>query len=63
MQKGLTTLDKDFYDEEREFRDEMTRAERNIRRKNEDVNDENMDILLQDYLEQQAASKEIDDEA
>ena len=63
MQKGLTTLDKDFYDEEREFRDEMTRAERNIRRKNTDVNDDNIDMLIQDYFEQKAASKEIDDEA
>lgn len=62
MQKGLTTLDKDFYDEEREFRDEMTKAERNIRRKNMDANDENMDMLLDDYLEQQDIDKEIEDE-
>jgi len=63
MQKGLTSLDKDFYDEEREFRDQMTQAERNIRRKNVDVNDENIDILLDDYMEQQALDKEIDEEA
>jgi hypothetical protein len=63
MQKGLTTLDKDFYDEEREFRDQMTQAERNIRRQNVDVNDENMDIFLEDYMEQQDIDKEIDDEA
>jgi hypothetical protein len=62
MQKGLTTLDKDFYDEEREFRDEMTQAERNIRRKNPDANDDNMDILLEDYMEQQATDKAIEDE-
>jgi hypothetical protein len=63
MQKGLTTLDKDFYDEERDFRDQMKQAERNIRRKNVDANDENMDILLDDYMEEQATNKEIDDEA
>jgi DNA-binding protein H-NS len=63
MQKGLTTLDKDFYDEEREFRDQMTQAERNIRKKNVDANDENMDILLEDYMEQQAIEKDIDDDA
>lgn len=63
MQKGLTTLDKDFYDEERDFRDQMTQAERNIRKKNSDANDENMDIFLEDYMEQQAINKEIDDEA
>jgi hypothetical protein len=63
MQKGLTTLDKDFYDEERDFRDEMTKAERNIRKKNPDANDENMDILLDDYMGEQATNKEIDDDA
>ena len=63
MQKGLTALDKDFYDEEQEFRDEMTKAERNIRKKNADATDENMDILLGEYLEQQQTANEIDNEA
>jgi hypothetical protein len=63
MQKGLTILDKDFYDNEREFRDEMTKAERNIRRKNTDANDENMDILLDDYMEQQRVGDAIENEA
>jgi len=63
MQKGLTTLDKDFYDEERDFRDEMTKAERNIRRKNADANDENIDILMEEYIEQQNVEQAIDEEA
>ena len=63
MQKGLTTLDKDFYDEERDFRDEMTKAERNIRRKNADANDENIDILMEEYMEQHNVDQAIDDEA
>ena len=63
MQKGLTMFDKDFYDDERDFRDEMTKAERNIRKKNPDANDENMDILLEDYMEQQGVDREIDDDA
>jgi hypothetical protein len=63
MQKGLTTLDKDFYDEERDFRDEMTKAERNIRRKNADANDENIDILMEEFMEQNNVDKSIDDEA
>jgi hypothetical protein len=63
MQKGLTALDKDFYDEEQEFRDEMTKAERNIRKKNGDANDENIDILLGEYMEQQQVDAEIDEEA
>ena len=63
MQKGLTALDKDFYDEEQEFRDEMTKAERNIRKKNADANDENIDILLGEYMEQQQVDADIDEEA
>ena len=41
----------------------MTKAERNIRRKNTDANDENMDILLDDYMEQQRVGDAIDNEA
>jgi len=63
MQKGLTTLDKDFYDEEQEFRDKMTQAERKIRRNNSDANDENIDILLDDYMEQQQIDEDIETEA
>ena len=58
----MTTLDKDFYDEEQTFRDEMTRAERNIRKKNPDANDENIDILLNEYREQQQVESEIEAE-
>jgi hypothetical protein len=63
MEKGLTTFDKDFYDEEREFRDEMATAERNIRKKNNAANDDNMDILLGEYVEESSSAKYIDDEA
>ena len=63
LQKGLTTLDKDFYDEEQSFRDNMVKAEKNIRRKNPDANDENIDILMDDFVEQQRLDQEIDDEA
>jgi hypothetical protein len=62
-QKGLTTLDKDFYDEEQQFRDEMLMAERKIRSKNVNANDGNIDMLLDDYMEQQNIDKEIEDEA
>ena len=63
MQKGLTTLDKDFYDEEQEFRDKMEQSERNIRKKNSDATDENIDILLDEYMEQQQVEDEIEYEA
>jgi hypothetical protein len=63
MQKGLTTLDKDFYDEEQQFRDKMDNAERNIRKKNSDATDENIDALVDEYIEQQEIDNDIDNEA
>jgi len=63
MQKGLTTLDKDFYDEERDFRDEMTKAERNIRRLDRNATDDNMNLLMDDYMEQEEVVRDIEDEA
>jgi hypothetical protein len=63
MQKGLTTLDKNFYDEEQNFRDQMDKAERNIRKKNKDATDENIDILLNDFMDQQQVDRDIDDDA
>jgi len=62
MQKGLTTLDKDFYDEEQTFRDEMNQAERNIRRDNGDANDDNIDDLIADYMDEQNNNNDIEAE-
>jgi len=62
LQKGLITLDKDFYDEEQKFRDEMLKAEKNIRKNNLDANDENIDILLNEFMEQQQNEDDIDAE-
>jgi hypothetical protein len=63
MQKGLTTLDKNFYDEEQQFRDQMEKAERNIRRKNKDANDENIDLLVNEYINQEQVDREINEDA
>jgi hypothetical protein len=63
LQKGLTVLDKDFYDEEQNLRDEMEKAERKIKRKNKDATDENIDILVDEYLEQQQVIADIDADA
>ena len=63
LQKGLTVLDKEFYDKEQEFRDQMNQAEKNLRKANADVNDENIDMLLDDYMEQQQIDEDIDKEA
>jgi hypothetical protein len=63
MQKGLTTLDKNFYDEEQQFRDQMEKAEKNIRRKNKDANDENINLLVNEYINQQQVDREINADA
>jgi hypothetical protein len=63
LQKGLTTYDKEMYEEEEGFRDEMEKAERNIRKKNSNVTDENIDQYVEDYLEEQQMGEEIEREA
>jgi hypothetical protein len=63
LQKGLTIYDKDFYEEEQYLRDEMEKAERKIRGKNKDISDENIDMLIDDYLEQKTIDAEIDKDA
>lgn len=63
LRKGLTIYDKDFYEEEQKLREEMEKAERKIRKKNKDASDENIDILLDEYMEQQQIGREIDEDA
>lgn len=63
MQKGLTMYDKEYYEKEGDLRDEMIKAERKIRQTNPDANNENMDILMNEYMEQQELDKQLDDEA
>jgi hypothetical protein len=63
MQKGLTMYDKEYYENEGDLRDEMVKAERKIRESNADANDENIDILIDEFIEQQEADKQMDDEA
>ena len=63
MQKGLTMYDKEYYENEGDLRDQMVKAERKIRESNADANDENIDILIDEFIEQQEADKQMDDEA
>ena len=63
MQKGLTMYDKEYYEQEGDLRDEMVKAEKKIRQSNPDANDENIDILLDEYMEQQELDNQLDDEA
>ena len=63
LQKGLTTYVKETYDEERDFRDEMARIEKNIRKKNRDAADDNINMLIDEQIEQQRIEDEIDADA
>lgn len=63
LKKGLTVYDKDFYEEEQQMRDDLEKAERKIKRKNKDATDENIDILVDEYLEQQQVVADIDADA
>lgn len=63
LQKGLTMYDKDFYEEEQNLREEMNKAEQKIRMKNKNAGDDNIDIYIDEYLEEQYNNKIIDDEA
>ena len=63
MQKGLTMYDKEYYEKEGDLRDEMVKAEKKIRQSNPDANDENIEILIDEYMEQQELDNQIDDEA
>jgi hypothetical protein len=65
LKKGLTIYDADFYDDvnEEHLRDEMEKSERKIRSKHKDATDENIDILLDEYMEQQQMEYDIDQDA
>ena len=63
MQNGLTMYDKVFYEKEEGLREEMTKAEKKIRKNNPDANDENIDILLDEYMEQQEVDNQIEEES
>lgn len=65
MQKGFSMYDKKFYDDEGEqnLRDNMERAERQIKKKNKDATDRIMDILAYEYLEQVNVDDAIDEDA
>jgi hypothetical protein len=63
LQKGLTVYDKENYEEEEDFRNEMEKAERVIRRKNNNITNENAEQYLEDYLDEQRRGEEEEREA
>jgi hypothetical protein len=54
---------KETYDEERDFREEMDKIEKNLRSKNKNIGDDELDILREDYLEQRDIDDDIEREA
>jgi hypothetical protein len=63
LQKGLTTYVKETYDEEREFRDEMEKTERNIRKKNKNVTNDNIEQYMEDFIDERDRDADIEKEA
>ena len=61
LQKGLTTYDKDTYDEERDAMEKLVQIENAIGKRTT-VTDENRDQLVDDYLEEEQQDDEIDRE-
>jgi hypothetical protein len=62
LQKGLTTYVKETYDDERDFRDEMDKIEKNLRKKNRNVGDGDLDQLVDDFIEERDVADEIERE-
>ena len=62
LQKSLRTYAKEAFDEEREFRDEMDKIEKNVRNKNKNTNDDNIDVLVEDEIEQMDRDDDIERE-
>jgi hypothetical protein len=60
LQKGLTMFDKDYYDKEEELHEAMEKIENKLRKTNKNVNENNIDILMDEYLEQQGMNEEND---
>ena len=62
LQSGLTMYDKDFYDDERDLREQMDITEKKVRQSNKNVTDDNVNFFMDDQMEQDRMDKEIDDE-
>jgi hypothetical protein len=62
LQKGLTQYTKDNFDEDREFRNEMSVIEKQIREKNVNMDEGNLNIMIDDFLEEEATNALIEKE-
>ena len=61
LQKGLTKYVKETYDDERELRNELEMVENKIR-KNNDISDDNINLFIDDYFENEDVERMIDHE-
>jgi len=59
LQKGLTVLDADYYDNELGLREEMLKTENLLKMKNKNVNDDNIDLYLDDFVDELQISENI----
>lgn len=62
LQKGLTQYDKETYDDELELRDKLAEVERKVRNKNPTIDDNDIDIAVSDYIEQENVNNAIENE-
>jgi len=60
LEKSYTVFDRDAYDRNFEFTETMDKLERNLRKKNRDVNDDNVGLFLDDFVGEAAAAEAID---
>jgi hypothetical protein len=60
LEKSYTVFDRDAYDRNFEFTETMDKLERNLRKKNREVNDENVDLFLDDFVGEAASAEAID---
>jgi hypothetical protein len=59
LQKGLTILDADYYDNELYLREEMLKTEKLLKMKNKYVNDNNIDLYFDDFADDLQKSHNI----
>lgn len=60
LEKSYTVFDRDAYDRNFEFTETMDKLERNLRKKNREVNDENVGEYLDDFAADAATAEAID---
>jgi hypothetical protein len=63
LEKSYTVFDRDAYDRNFEFTETMDKLERKLKKKNKDVNDENIHEFIDDFAAETADAEDIDRDA